>query len=129
MALKEMDENGQWRNLTDLKYRQEFDDIWRRFSPKEQRAIIEEVHRRLDWAIGREGIINISIEAGQDNGIWPYPFLTIYEHLGDVDAAALFYDKIWELQIIERPEKWIYIRPDPAFTREIRLGTYFLAKE
>jgi len=139
VALKDMDDKGQWRNLTDLDYRREFDDIWSLFSSEEQSAINDEINHRLDLG----GIINTSILGGQVNpdtgipGDWSgTPFQAIYDHLGDVDLAALFFGNIWKLRIIERPEEWIGIRNNPINRptfpeRDISLDgkTYFLARE
>ena len=144
MALKDMDEKGQLRDLTNLEYRRKFDRTWSQFSLEVQRAITDEINRRLDdLIVNGKGITNISIEGGKVNpltgvpGEWEgTPFYAIYKHFRDVKQSAMFFGRIWKLQIIERPEEWIGMRNDPVNrptfkNRGISLDgkTYFLARE
>jgi len=143
--LRDIDENGGTREMLDIDYREQFEMIWNRFTPDEQRAIDNEIRRLIDALIENPdrtwgSIMNTSIEGGKANpftgepGDWTgTPWQPIWEHQGRSDAqAALFFGTLWKLRIIERPEQWIGIRTtlhDPTFpNRDINLSgkTYFM---
>jgi hypothetical protein len=50
MALREMDDKGRMRVVTDLDYRDEFDAQWNEYPPEEQQAIDR---ADVDESIGR----------------------------------------------------------------------------
>lgn len=149
MALRDIDEKGGVRELTDLDYRREFDDRWDTFTQEEQRVINDAIDEKLDELVAgryfRGGsIMNTSIEGGKVNpfngrpGDWSgTPWAPIYERCGQSEQqAALFFGLLWKLRMIERPEQWVGIRNDPESrptfpNRGITLQgkTYFLARE
>lgn len=123
MALRDMDERGRVRDLSDIDYRAQFDRKWGQFTAEEQRTIDAEVERLLDalrdspdplWG----SIMNTSIEGWKVNpfnglrGDWTgTPWHAIWERHGHSDQqAALFFGNLWKLRIIERPEQWIGMR-------------------
>jgi len=146
--LRDIDEKGRTRDLTDIDYRQQFNTKWAEFPPEEQQAINAEITRLLDalrdspdplWG----SIMNTSIEGGKVNpfnglrGDWTgTPWHPIWERHGQSDQhAALFFGTLWKLRIIERPgERWVGIRNTddrPTFpNRGVNLlgKTYFLPR-
>lgn len=145
--LKDIDEYGNVRDMTDIDYRERFDRKWKEFTDIEQRLIDSEITHLLDALIDDPdpkwgSIMNTSIEGGKVNpfngvaGDWSgTPWQPIWEHHGQSDEqAALFFGTLWKLRIIERPELWVGIRTTgsrPTFpNRNINLAgkTYFLKK-
>jgi hypothetical protein len=101
--LKDIDERGGMREMTDIDYRPQFDRKWREFTLEEQRAIDAEIARLLDalrdspdpqWG----SILNTSIEGGKASpftslrGDWTgTPWEPIWERNGQSNQqAALF---------------------------------------
>jgi hypothetical protein len=149
MALRDIDEKGGVRELSGLDHQKDFDKKWDRYTPDEQRAIVEAIDAKLDELVSAPdsrwgSIMNTSIEGAKVN---PFngksgdrsdtPWGPIYDRSGESEQkAALFFGLLWRWRIIKRPEQWIGIRntPDarPTFpNRGVTLGgkTYFLASK
>jgi len=143
MALCEIDEGGRPKDLSKLPYEGEFNETWLRIPAMDRESMKEEINRRLDELIASPNpdwgsITNTSIEGGKENSVtgergdWTgTPFQALYNACNENSVrAGMLYGNLWKLVIIERPEKWIGIRPDPTFrNRGINLGgkTYFLS--
>src|SRR6266404_3092898 len=142
MALREIGENGEAHDVSDLSHRQEFNLVWLSITSPQRNAIEAEINHRLDELIASPdpnwgSITNTSIEGGKPNpgtgvrGDWSGTvFYAIYEACGfNEELAGMFYGNVWKMVIIERQERWIGIRSDPTFPqRGITLmgKTYFL---
>lgn len=146
MALRDIDERGGVRELKALDHWDDFKRQWDKYTPDEQRAIIQAIDAKLDELVSAPdarwgSIMNTSIEGAKVNpfngtaGDWEgTPWAPIYERSGQSEQqAALFFGLIWKWRIIKRPEQWVGIRntPDvrPTFpNRGVTLQgkTYFL---
>lgn len=148
MALRDIDEKGNVREVSDLDYRPDFDKKWKQYTREEQRAIMHEIDKKLDELVAAPdsrwgAIMNTSIEGGKVNpfngkpGDWSdTPWAPIYERSGQSEEqAALVFGLLWKLRIIQRHEEWIGIRNNsasrPTFPQRgitLQGKTYFLAK-
>src|SRR6267154_314430 len=126
MALQDMDEKGGMRVVADLDYREEFDGQWQRYTPEEQRAIVEAIDQKLNELAAAPdsrwgAIMNTSIEGGKVNpfngrpGDWfGTPWAPIYERCGQSEQqAALFFGVLWKWRIIKHSQQGVGIRNDP----------------
>ena len=148
MALRDIDEKGNAREITQLDYEGDFERTWNRIPPRQRDAIEAEINRRLDELIHSPSpnwgsITNTSIEGGKTSpttgkrGDWTGTvFEPIFEASGrSEEQAGMFYGTVWKRVIINRPELWIGIRSSetkPTFPqRGINLQgkSYFLAGE
>jgi hypothetical protein len=127
MALRDIDEMGGMRDVTELEYWPDFEKRWRQYTDKEQRTIINAIDEKLDdlaaapdsrWG----SIMSTSIEGGKVNpfndrpGDWTgTPWESIYEHSGQSEQqAGLFFGLLWKWRIIEHGKQWVGIRNDPV---------------
>jgi hypothetical protein len=127
MALREIDEGGRIKDVLKLPYEEEFNDTWLRIPAAERQGMEAEINHRLDELIASPspnyGSTNTSIEGGKVNqetgeaGDWTgTPFQWLYEACNhNAVRAGMIYGNLWKKAIIERPEMWIGIRPDPTF--------------
>jgi hypothetical protein len=142
MALREIDDRGNVRHVSQLPHQPEFNQTWSAIEGHDRKAILAEINQHLDhlrdspdpnWG----SITNTSIEGGKASpttgrrGDWTGTvFMPIYEACNlDEDAAGKFFGNVWKKAIIERDELWIGIRFDPTFpNRGITLEgkSYFL---
>src|SRR5271157_5165290 len=100
MALREIDEHGAVRDVSDLPYRGDFDRIWFSIPEEKRNAIEAEINGRLDILINTPdpnwgAITNTSIEGGKANpvtgvrGDWRGTvFQPIYEACGEDEEYA-----------------------------------------
>jgi hypothetical protein len=145
MALREIDEAGRIRDVSQLPYRHEFDQVWLSIPAHERTAIENEINTRLDSLINSPdpnwgSITNTSIEGGKLNpatgirGDWTG---TVFEPIFDAcglneERAGMFYGNVWKKVIIDRTDRWVGIRSDPTFpNRGVTLQgkTYFLDRD
>jgi hypothetical protein len=142
MALREIAENGDIRDVPRLSHERDFDRTWLSLSLVERTAIETEINRRLDELIVSPdpnwgSITNTSIEGGKTNpntgirGDWSG---TVFEPIFNVcgsneELAGMFYGNVWKKVVIDRFERWIGIRSDPTFPQRgitLQGKTYFL---
>jgi hypothetical protein len=144
MALRDIDENGNAREVLQLDHKRDFDRVWHSIPSQERDAIEAEINRRLDALIQSPdpnwgSITNTSIEGGRTNpntgvrGDWSGTvFDAIFEACGrSEDLAGMFYGNVWKNVIIHRDELWIGIRSDPTFPQRgitLQGKSYFLAR-
>jgi len=144
MALRDIDDKGNSREVKRLEYEDEFNHTWLRLSEKQRAAIEGEINRRLDELIASPdpnwgSITNTSLEGGRSSpttgkrGDWTGTvFAPIFEACGfSEERSGMFYGNLWKRVIIERPEEWVGIRSDPTFPQRgitLQGKTYFLAK-
>jgi hypothetical protein len=141
MALREIAEDGSMYDVSNLGHQRDFDRVWLSMTLAQRSAIEAEINGRLDDLVTSPdpswgAITNTSIEGGRANpdtgvrGDWSGTvFQPIFEVLGDVELAGMFYGNVWKMVIISRRERWIGIRSDPTFPQRgiTLLGkTYFL---
>jgi len=142
MALRDIDENGNCRDVPRLEHQREFDQVWLAIPLPQRSAIEAEINHRLDELISSPSanwgsITNTSIEGGRANpntgvrGDWSGTvFDPIFVACGSHEkVAGMFYGNVWKKVIITRRERWIGIRSDPTFPqRGIMLEgkSYFL---
>jgi hypothetical protein len=142
MALRDIDENGNVRDVLRLDHKTDFDQVWYSIPSPQRTAIIAEINRRLEELIlspnpNWGSITNTSIEGGRTNpntgirGDWSGTvFHPIFIACGlHEDLAGMFFGNVWKMVIIDRPERWVGIRSDPTFPqRGITLAgkSYFL---
>lgn len=131
MALRDMDDKGNIRDVRKLDYEDEFNKRWLRISQERRDAIETEINRRLHELLESPNpkwgsIMNTSIEGGKANphtglrGDWSGTvFDPIYQVCGESEEqAALMYGTVWKKVIIERAEPWVGLRADPTFPKQ-----------
>jgi hypothetical protein len=144
MALRDIDDKGNAREVTRLDYESEFHNTWIRIPAADREAIESEINRRLDELIASPdrnwgSITNTSIEGGRNSpttgkrGDWTGTvFAPIFEACGrSEERSGMFYGNVWKKVIIEREEQWIGIRSDPTFPQRgitLQGKTYFFAR-
>lgn len=142
MALRDIDERGNVRDVLDLDHKRDFDRVWLSISLPQRNAIETEINRRLDELIvspnpNWRSITNTSIEGGKinpDSGIhgdWSGTvFEPIFEACGlNEELAGMFFGNVWKKVIIGRRERWVGIRADPTFPQRgitLQGKSYFL---
>lgn len=145
--LKDIDEKGGSRDLTELDYQDRFDERWNLYTPEEQQAITLEMDNKLNELAAAPdtlwgSIMNTSIEGGKVNpyngtpGDWSgTPWSSIYERSSSAEDAGMFFGLLWKLRIIKHEKKWIGIRNDsdtrPTFPQRgitLRGKTYFIER-
>jgi hypothetical protein len=127
MTLSNMDDEGCTVEIEALDSLSDFYKTWLRISTQERAAIEAEIHRRVDELINSPNprwgaILNTSIEGNKDHsqtdasGDWSSTvFHPIYVACSySEQRAGLFFSTLWKKLIIERPEKWVSMRSDPA---------------
>jgi hypothetical protein len=125
VALRDIDEKGNVRDVLRLEHQSEFDRIWLSILAPERAAIETEINRRLDELIASPdpnwgSITNTSIEGGKTNpetgirGDWSGTvFDPIYRACGlNEELAGMFFGNVWKKVIIDRDERWVGIRSD-----------------
>jgi hypothetical protein len=142
MALREIGQNAELRDVLQLDYLRDFESVWLLMTYEQRVAIEAEINCRLDELVHNPNpnwgsVTNTSIEGGRTNpatgirGDWvDTVFQPILEACGfNEERAGMFYGNIWKRVIIDRPELWIGIRSDPTFRRRaitLQGKTYFL---
>ena len=130
MALKEINESAGMREVRRLPHLADFNQTWNAIPPKDRKAIVAEINRRLDSLLASPdpkwgSITNTSIEGAKPSpktgvrGDWTgTAFMAIYEACNyNEEVAARFFGNVWKKAIIERKELWIGYRPDPTFPK------------
>jgi hypothetical protein len=141
MALRELGENGNLRDVLILDHLSDFNRVWLLMTFPERAAIEAEINLRLEELLTNPdpnwgSITNTSIEGGKINsltgigGDWTgTPFQPIHTACGrDQESAGMFYGNVWKKVIIDRPERWIGMRFDPTFPQRgvtLQGKTYF----
>jgi hypothetical protein len=128
MALRDIDENGNCRDVLRLEHQGEFDQVWLSIPLPQRNAIEAEINHRLDGLIASpsanwDSITNTSIEGGRANpstgvrGDWSGTvFDLIFVACGFHEKlAGMFFGNVWKKVMIDRQERWIGIRSDPTF--------------
>jgi hypothetical protein len=141
MALRELGENGNLRDVSILDHLSDFNRVWLLMTLPERAAIEAEINRRLEELLTNPdpnwgSITNTSIEGGKINaftgigGDWTgTPFQPIHAACGgDPERAGMFYGNVWKKVIIDRPEQWVGMRFDSTFPQRgvtLQGKTYF----
>ena len=107
MSLREIGDNGETYDVSDLSHRNAFDQIWLSMPIRQRTAIEAEINHRLDELTASPNpnwgsITNTSIEGGQPSpetgvkGDWSgTPFYAIYEACGlNGELAGMFYGNV-----------------------------------
>ena len=128
MALRDIDENGNCRDVLRLEHQGEFDQVWLSIPLAQRNAMEAEINHRLDELMASPSpnwgsITNTSIEGGRANpstgvrGDWSGTvFDPIFVACGFHEKlAGMFFGNVWKKVIIDRQERWIGIRSDPTF--------------
>jgi len=142
MALREIGEKGEVRDVPRLPHERDFERVWHAMTLPQRTAIEAEINRRLDKLIESPSqnwgsVTNTSIEGGRTNpnsgirGDWSGTvFQPIFDACGsNEEVAGMFYGNVWKKVIIDRHEGWIGIRADPTFPQRgitLQGKTYFL---